>query len=93
MAELTVVYKYYGKMYIGITDEDSYITHFERLMVNAKDFDDNKLFIAMVGEGNSPEIVMLNHFTSDFSYITDDVAFIVMANKVLEKFTRDTVIH
>jgi hypothetical protein len=95
MDRLTVVYKYGGKIYIGIIDKDdtTYITNFERLMVNEKEFEDNKFFIAMVSNDDHPEIVVIDHFKTDFSYIKDEVTFIVLANQILTKFRLNAVVH
>jgi hypothetical protein len=92
---LTVLYKYGGKVYIGIADKDepTYIGHFERFMVNDKEFDDNKFFIGMIGEGDHPEVVIIDHYTANFRYITDDVTFIVLANQILTKFRLNAVVH
>jgi hypothetical protein len=95
MDRLTIVYKYGGKVYIGMIDKDevTYISHFERLMVNEKEFEDNKFFIAMVSEDAHPEIVVIDHFTADFRQIRDEVTFIVLANQILTKFRLNAVVH
>lgn len=94
MPYITVIYKYNGKLNIGVVDNSSSITHFERLKpTNDVGFDENIMYVMMVGDGEVPDIADLDKLVYDFSRVEDEVDFVVLANTVLSTFRRSVTFH
>lgn len=86
---LTISYKIDDKPYIGIVDKSGTITHYDRFMVNHKQYQDNTIYIFMSND-DLTDMAEVDSIKFDFSKEIKDEDLIVIGNNLINNFKLTT---